>query len=235
MVEVVGALRLLRSWLFEPDRVGFLRGIWSYIAWFCMVTWGEPTRARGGDGEGDDGGYAEAAAGRSARLTSMSSPAKRRAASGSLAPLEPGSIALHSPVDEAAAGCCSGARRPSRAHVQLGALALLSPLTLALATVGALGAEGVVGAMPRVFEFFRSISLSVLVLHTVWFDEMLIEGADAVEQTAVRCALNWPRTGCLARVFGCAAPSGGMSHWALLRLPPVCSYQPEKSSCHRIG
>ena len=184
----------------------------------------EPTRAGGGDGEGDDGGYAEAAAGRSARLTSMSSPAKRRARpSGSLAPLERGSSALHSLVDEAAAGCCSGARRPSRAHVQLGVLALLSPLTLALATVGALGAEGVVGAMPRVFEFFRSISLSVLVLHTVWFDEMLIEGADALEQTAVRCALSWPRTGCLARVFGCAAPSGGMPHWALLRLPLICS------------
>jgi hypothetical protein len=32
VVEVVGALRLLRSWLFEPDGVGFLRGIWSYIA-----------------------------------------------------------------------------------------------------------------------------------------------------------------------------------------------------------
>eukprot|EP01044_Picomonas_judraskeda_P025728 COSAG03_NODE_7559_length_900_cov_1.189763_1_plen_83_part_00 len=42
VVEVVGALRLLRSWLFEPDGVGFLRGIWSYIAWFAWSRGANP-------------------------------------------------------------------------------------------------------------------------------------------------------------------------------------------------
>eukprot|EP01043_Picozoa_sp_COSAG02_P042408 COSAG02_NODE_3604_length_6492_cov_3.323166_8_plen_617_part_00 len=110
-------------------------------------------------------------------------------------------------------GCCSGVRRVSRARLYLGALALVSPLTLALATIVALGADDVVGAIPRVFEFARSISLSMLVLHTAWFDEMLVdphidESTDAMAPEGVQCAVRWPTTGRLARLFGCAAPSG---------------------------
>ena len=57
----------------------------------------------------------------------------------------------------------------------------------------ALSADDAVGAMPRVFEFARSISTSVLVLHAVWFDEWLVDPdydsvVDVIAESS-RCAL----------------------------------------------
>lgn len=100
-------------------------------------------------------------------------------------------------------------RHISRPQWLLGAVAFVSPATFALVTLSALHADDVVGAMPRVFEFAATISTSILVLHTIWFDESLADPdsdstGDVVSETS-SCAMRWPTTGWVAKIFGCAA------------------------------